>query len=134
MADALEDQERTISIGGRTITNLRFADDIDGLAGQEQELVSLPKHLDGASKAYVMQIRAEKTQLMTNNTNVFSTDTTIANKKLETVHSFKYLATIVSDDEPKPGVISRIAQTTAAVIKIKVIWNNKTWPSTSRSD
>ena len=29
MADALEDPQGTISIGGRTITNLRFADDID---------------------------------------------------------------------------------------------------------
>ena len=28
----LEDHEGTVSIGGRTITNLRFADDIDGLA------------------------------------------------------------------------------------------------------
>ena len=33
MADAFEDHEGTVSIGGRTITNLRFADDIDGLAG-----------------------------------------------------------------------------------------------------
>ena len=30
MTDALEDYEGTVSIGGRTITNLRFADDIDG--------------------------------------------------------------------------------------------------------
>ena len=28
--DALEDHEGTVSIGGRAITNLRFADDIDG--------------------------------------------------------------------------------------------------------
>ena len=33
MADALEDHEGTVCIKGRTITNLRFADDIDGLAG-----------------------------------------------------------------------------------------------------
>ena len=32
MTDASEDHEGTVSIGGRTITNLRFADDIDGLA------------------------------------------------------------------------------------------------------
>ena len=31
MTDALEDQEGTVSIGGRTITSLRFADDIGGL-------------------------------------------------------------------------------------------------------
>ena len=32
MTDALEDHEGTVSIRGRTISNLRFADDIDGLA------------------------------------------------------------------------------------------------------
>ena len=32
MTDALDDHEGTVSIGGRIITNLRFADDIDGLA------------------------------------------------------------------------------------------------------
>ena len=69
MADALEDHERTVSIGGRTITNLRFADDIDGLAGQEQELVKLANHLEEPSTAYGMQISTEKTHLMTNNTN-----------------------------------------------------------------
>ena len=35
---ALEDQEGIVSIGGRAITNLRFADDIDCLAGEEEEL------------------------------------------------------------------------------------------------
>ena len=64
MADALEDHEGTVSIGGRAIANLRFADDIDGLAGHEQELVKLVNHLEEASTAYDMQVSAEKTQLM----------------------------------------------------------------------
>ena len=38
MTDALEDHEGTVSIRGRTITKLRFEDDIDGLAGEEEEL------------------------------------------------------------------------------------------------
>ena len=41
MTDALEDQEGTVSFGGRTITNLRLADDIDGLAGEEGELAKV---------------------------------------------------------------------------------------------
>ena len=41
-------------IGSRTITNLRFADDIDGVAGEEEELVNLVKFLDKASTAYGM--------------------------------------------------------------------------------
>ena len=118
MADALEDHEGTVSIGSRTITNLRFDDNIDGQAGQEQELVKLVNHLEEASTAYRMQISAEKTQLMTNNINGISTDITIDSKKLETIHSFKYLGAIVSDEGSKPEVLSRIAQTTAAVTKL----------------
>ena len=38
MTDALEDHEGAVSTGGRIITNLRSADDIDGLAGEEGEL------------------------------------------------------------------------------------------------
>ena len=68
MTDALEDYEGTVNIGGRTITNLRFADDIDGLAGDEEELANLVEPLDKASTAYGMEISAEKTKLMTNNT------------------------------------------------------------------
>ena len=41
--DALEDHEGTVSIGSRTNTNFRFADDIDGLAGEEEELTNLVK-------------------------------------------------------------------------------------------
>ena len=46
MTDAFEDHEGTVSTGGRTITNLRFADDIDGLAGEEEELANVVEHLD----------------------------------------------------------------------------------------
>ena len=41
MNEALLDHKGTVSIRGRVITNLRFADDIDGLAGSEHELVNL---------------------------------------------------------------------------------------------
>ena len=117
MADALEHREGIVSIGGRTITNLQFSDDIDSLAGQKQELVKLENHLEETTTAYGMQISAEKTQLMTNNTNGISTDITIDNKKLETVCSFKYLGAIVSDEGSKPEVLSGIAQTITAVIE-----------------
>ena len=46
MTDALEDHEGTVSFGGRTITNLRFVDDIDGLARQEEELANLVECLE----------------------------------------------------------------------------------------
>ena len=66
MTDALEDHEGAVSFASRTIPNLRFPDDIDGSAGEE-ELAKLVERLDKASTAYGMEIRAEKTKLMTNN-------------------------------------------------------------------
>ena len=38
MSDALEEHVGKVSIGGRNFTNLWFADDIDPLAEEEQEL------------------------------------------------------------------------------------------------
>ena len=73
MTDALEDHDGTFSIGGRTITNLRVADDIDGLAGEEEELAKLVERLDKAPTAYGMEISAEKTKLKTSNTSGINT-------------------------------------------------------------
>ena len=70
----IEDHEGTVSTGCRTITNLRFADDIDGLAGEEEELAKVVECLDKASTAYGMEISAEKTELMTNNTRCINTE------------------------------------------------------------
>ena len=75
--DALEDHEGSVGIGGRTITNLSFADDIDGLAGEEEELKR--------------EISAEKTKLMTNSTSDINTESKVNGQKLETVRSVKYL-------------------------------------------
>ena len=45
-----------VSIGNRTITNLRFADDIHGSAGEEEELAKVVEHFDKVSTAYSMEI------------------------------------------------------------------------------
>ena len=91
-----------VSSGGRTITNLRFADDIDGLAGEEEELANLVARLEKASKAHGMEVSAEKTKLMTNNTSGINTEVKVNGQKLETVTSFKYLGSVVSDEGSKP--------------------------------
>ena len=72
MTDALEDHIGTVSIGGRTITNLRFVDDIDGLAG------------------------GEKTKIMTN-TNGMNKKITVNEQRLETVSKFRYLGSVITD-------------------------------------
>ena len=82
MTNALEDHEGTVSIRGRAITNFRFADDIDGLAGEEEELAKLVERLDEASTAYGMEISTEKTKLMTNNTRGINTEIKVNGQKV----------------------------------------------------
>ena len=106
-------------------TNLRLADDIDGLAGEEEELANLVERLDKASKAYGIEISAEETKLMTNNTSGINTDIKVNGQKLETVTSFKYLGSAITDEGSKPEILSKIAQTTAAWTRLKPVWNDQ---------
>ena len=69
MSDALEEHDGKVSMGGRNITNLRFADDTDALAEEEQELEALVESLHKTCTKYMMEISAEKTKLMTNSAN-----------------------------------------------------------------
>ena len=69
MSDALDEHDGTVGIDGRNITNLRFADGLDALVEEEQELEALVESLDKTCTRYKMEICAEKTKLMTNSAN-----------------------------------------------------------------
>ena len=67
------------------------------------------ERLDKASTTYVMEISAEKTKLMTNNTSGINTKIKMNGQKLGTVTSFKYLNSVITDEGSKPEILSRIA-------------------------
>ena len=46
-------------------------------------------------------------------------------QKLETVTSFKYLGSVIIDEGSKSEILSRIAQTTAALTRLKPVWIDK---------
>ena len=72
-----------------------------------------------------MEISAEKTKLMTNNTSGINTEIKVNGQKLETVTSFKYLGLVITDEDSKPEILSRIAQTPAALTRLKPVWNDR---------
>ena len=72
-----------------------------------------------------MEISAEKTKPMTNNTSGINTDIKVNGQKLETVTSFKYLGLVITDEGSKPELLSRIAQATAALTMPKPVWIDK---------
>ena len=67
MCEALDDHEGSVSIGGRLITNFRFADDIVVNAEEEEEAGVLIDRLDRTTTRYQMEIGPDKTKVMTNN-------------------------------------------------------------------
>ena len=46
-------------------------------------------------------------------------------QKLETVTSFKYLGSVMTDEGTEPEILSRIAQTTAGLTGLKPVWNER---------
>ena len=91
------------------------------MAEEEEELANLVERLDKASTAYGKEISAEKTKLITNNSNGMNTEIKVNGQKFETVTSFKYLGSVITAEGSKPEIFSRIAQTTAALTRLKPV-------------
>ena len=64
---------------------------------EEEELANLAEPLDIASTAYGLEISAEKTKLMTNNTSGINPEVKVNGQKLEILTNFKYLGSVITD-------------------------------------
>ena len=96
-------------------------------------MAKLVECIDIASTAYGIEISAEKTKLMTNTSGI-NTEINVNRQKLETVTSFKYLGSVVFDEGSKLEIFSRTAQTTAALTRLKPVWNCLLYTSPSPRD
>ena len=92
---------------------------MDGLAGEEEEFTKLVECLDKASTAYGMAISDERTNDEQHQWHQHR------DQSKWTVTSFKYLGSVISDEGSKPEILSRIAQTTAALTRLKPVWNDR---------
>ena len=64
MIDALDGFNSTVNINGRTILNLRFADDIDILAVNREGPTEVTCRLNIAARNYGMEISSENSRVM----------------------------------------------------------------------
>ena len=117
----LKNHESTIKIGGRPISNLRFADDIDLLAGSE--LQSLTDSLEKAATSFGMEISHIKSKTLVNEE---TEAPKMYGKYLENVSNFKYLGATLSDDATSTKEIRiRLATATSVMVKLENIWRSK---------
>ena len=66
MAGIQDEHISTILIDGRNLSDHRFADDIDLIAGSNDELQTLTNKLSNSASRYGMQISVEKGKIMIN--------------------------------------------------------------------
>ena len=93
MTRPLDEFGRTVSVGGRPINNLRFADDINLSAGSMKEQDKFTKRLNETASAFKIEINSEKSNILTTSGTFTDTDPpiTVSGKQLKRVNEFKYL-------------------------------------------
>ena len=71
---------------------------------------------------------------MTNNTSGINTEMKMNGQKLETVTSFKYLGSVITDEGSKSEILFKITQTAAALTWLKPVGLTRVFFSAPRYD
>ena len=123
MRKALENYSGGVLIGGRRITNLRYADDIVLLAASVEELQELVNKIASVGKEYNLLMNTAKTKTMALGGERFQLE--IDGEQIEQVSKFSYLGSIITDDsECKHDIKHRLALGSAAMAKLKSLWSS----------
>ena len=110
-----------LKVGGKTINNLRYADDTVLIAENEKDLQNLLNVVKDESRKKGLDLNSKKTEVM-----VISKKTTkecnikffVDGNKLKQQKSFKYLGNLITQEgRSHSEVISRIAQTKNSISK-----------------
>ncbi|XP_047482513.1 uncharacterized protein LOC125034655 [Penaeus chinensis] len=113
MRDALDGFEGTIKVGGRNVTNLRYADDIVLIAGSMLELEDLITRVKLASEQAGLMLNTQKTKVMKmagDPENIEMRDLTVNGEIIETVEDFIYLdANFTNDCNDSKDIRRRLA-------------------------
>ena len=104
---------------------------MDGLAGRERSGKSSSSsqqsfhslwHGDQCGEVHV-----------NDNTSGINTEIKVNGQMLESVTSFKYLGSVITDMGSKPEILSRIVQTTAVLTRLKPVWNHRSISLSSKT-
>ena len=92
--------DKGIKIGGKTINNLRYADDTVLLAETKEDLQLIINEVNKVGKEYGMKMNANKTKTMviTRKENTPQIKLEIDGTEIKQVQNFKYLGQTISDD------------------------------------
>ena len=95
MREAFEEWESGISMGGRIVTNLRYADDTTLLAGTKEDLTELVERVRRASEKTGLYLNVGKAKVMTTG---YIGEMTVDGKDIDVVTKFGFLGALITKD------------------------------------
>ena len=124
MRDARVD-EYGIKIGGRLVSNLRYADDTALCADSHEGVCMLLNNINEEGKTKNMKLNAKKTKVMYIGKGLYK-DIIVDGETLERVNEFIYLgSTKTSNGDCKADIVRRIAMGKSKMVELKNIWKDK---------
>ena len=127
MRKALEGFEGTIKVGGKTITNLRYADDVVLIAGSIDELQSLVNKINEASIQAGLHLNTSKTKIMKIMKNRATDENCIQvnGENIENVN-FVYLGSMFTNNhDDSKEIRRRLCIARNAMVSLINIWKDK---------
>ena len=126
-------EDMGINIGGRDITNLRYADDTALLADNTTSMKRILHRVDTSGKGAGLLLNAKKTKVM----NISGTalqhgpsEIKVNKISLENVSSFKYLgSTKKSDGTCKEDISTRIGMAKQRMVQLNNVWKDRSIPT-----
>jgi len=124
--DVIQDNKTDISIQGKKINNLRFADDIGMIEENIERLEESVRTLDRAGRNSSLKINIEKTKTMVFGCRHIERHIEIDDRKLENVENFVYLGSVLTwDNDCTKDVRARIAKAKSVMAGFNNIWRSK---------
>jgi len=119
----MDEAEEGIKIAGRTLNNLRYADDTTLLAGNKNDLIELIRRLKRESEKAGLYFNIKKTKIMTTEE---EDSFVVDNEEIETVTSFTFLGSVIEKEGKCDMEINRrVAIGKAAMNGLEKIWKDK---------
>jgi hypothetical protein len=127
MAEAVDDIEEGVKVGGKFVKDIRFADDQGMVASSETGLQRLMDGLTTAAKRYDMKINVKKTKAMKiSRKGEGDINILIDAQRVEQVSKFKYLGSLITaDGRCEAEIKARIGMAKDAFSKRKELLTQK---------
>ena len=131
MRNALNGFVGSVKVNGRTISNLRYADDVVLIASSMDELQDLVNRVIDSSLQFGLALNSSKTKVMkivkNNQTAKDADHTTVSNNEIiENVKEFVYLGTLITNNyDDTKEICRRLCIARSAVVSLTNIWKDK---------